>query len=357
MLFHIYRNSERFKYSFHFLYIGGKNKIKMEKNKAIGIAAIVIVAIATIGTAVVLTPAQAAEFSGELTIAGSTTVLPINQECARLLMGENSALRISVSGGGSGHGVKSVGAGEIDIGAASRDVKAAEMEQYPDLKPVAIGRDSVAIILHPGNSVSDLTMEQASKIFSGEITNWKDVGGDDADIRVITREEGSGTREVFEKYVMKPFEREIAGAASVKSSNGEVRATVSSDAKSIGYLSLGYVDSSVKAVEIDGVTATVANVRSGNYPISRSLYIITKGEPSELERAFIDFVLSSEGQQVVEDMGYIKVTASGATTPTPAPTAAPVATATPTPEEPGFEAVFAIAGLLAIAYVGLRKRK
>lgn len=331
----------------------------MEKNKAIVIAAIVVAAIATIGVAIVLTPAQGVPtgLSGKLTVAGSTTVLPINQECARLLMVENSALRISVSGGGSGHGVKSVGAGEIDVGAASRDVKAAEMEQHPDLKPVAIGRDSVAIILHPGNSVRDLTMEQASKIFSGEITNWKDVGGDDADIRVITREEGSGTREVFEKYVMKPFEREIAGAASVKSSNGEVRATVSSDAKSIGYLSLGYVDSSVKAVEIDGVEATVANVLSGDYPIQRSLYLITKGEPSELERAFIDFALSSEGQQVVEDMGYLKVTTSGATTSTPAPTATPAATATPAPEEPGFEAVFAIAGLLAIAYAVLRKRK
>jgi phosphate transport system substrate-binding protein len=327
----------------------------MEKIKAVAMAAIVVMAM---GVVVGLTPTQGAPtgISGKLTVAGSTTVLPINQECARLLMEANSAaLRISVSGGGSGHGVKSVGAGEIDIGAASRDVKAAEMALYPDLKPVAIGRDSVAIILHPGNSVRDMTMEQASKIFCGEITNWKDVGGDDAGIRVITREEGSGTREVFEKYVMKPFEREIAGAASVKSSNGEVRATVSSDAKSIGYLSLSYVDSSVKAVEIDGVAATVANVRSGDYPISRSLYLITKGEPSELEQAFIDFVLSSEGQQVVEDMGYIKVTASGATTPTPAPTAAPATT--PTPEEPGFEAVFAIAGLLAIAYAVLRKRK
>ncbi|HJH27960.1 MAG TPA: phosphate-binding protein, partial [Methanophagales archaeon] len=118
----------------------------MEKIKAIVIAAIVVAAIATIGVAVVLMPAQGspAELSGELTIAGSTTVLPINQECARLLMEKNPALRISISGGGSGHGVKSVGAGEIDIGAASRDVKSKEMETYPDLKPVGIGKDSVA---------------------------------------------------------------------------------------------------------------------------------------------------------------------------------------------------------------------
>ncbi|RJS82180.1 phosphate ABC transporter substrate-binding protein, partial [Methanophagales archaeon] len=133
----------------------------MEKIKAVVIVAIVVSAIATIGVAVVSMPAPAhgapAELSGQLTIAGSTTVLPINQECARLLMKKNPGLRISVSGGGSGHGVKSVGAGEIDIGAASRDVKPTEMERYPDLKPVAIGKDSVAIVVHPSNGVSELT--------------------------------------------------------------------------------------------------------------------------------------------------------------------------------------------------------
>ena len=331
----------------------------MEKNKAVVIAAIVVVAIAAIGTAGVLMPARAAELSGELTIAGSTTVLPINQECARLLMDRNPALRISVSGGGSGHGVKSVGAGEIDIGAASRDVKTKEMERYPDLKPVVIGKDSVAIVVHPNNDVSELTMEQASKIFSGEIKNWKEVGGADEAIRVITREEGSGTRDCFEKSVMKLYEREIAGEASVKPSNGEVRATVSGDEKSIGYLSLGYVDASLKAVKIDGVAATVENVLSGDYAITRSLYLITKGEPSDLEKAIIDFVLSEEGQKVVEDMGYIKlvveVTPTPKVTPTPEEMLTPTPTTTPTP--PGFEAVFAIAGLLAIAYAVLRRRK
>jgi len=301
-----------------------------------------------------------AELSGKLAIAGSTTVLPINQECARLLMDKNPALRISISGGGSGHGVKSVGAGEIDIGAASRDVKSNEMEKYPDLKPVGIGKDSVAIVVHPSNGVSELTMEQASKIFSGEIKNWKDIGGADEAIRVITREEGSGTREVFEKYVMKPSEKEIAGKASVKPSNGEVRATVSGDKKSIGYVSLGYVDHSVKAVKIDGVEATVDNVLADKYPIVRTLYLITKGEPSQLEGAFIDFALSEEGQNVVEDMGYIKLTGEVTPAPTPkaTPTPTPMPTATPTPTStPGFEAVFAIAGLLAIAYATLRRRK
>ena len=334
----------------------------MGKFGLIGIVAIVA-AITAMGAAVVSVPAPVqgvtAELSGQLTIAGSTTVLPINQECARLLMKKNPGLRISVSGGGSGHGIKSVGAGEIDIGAASRDVKPAEMEKYPDLKPVAIGKDSVAIVVHPSNRVSELTLEQASKIFAGEITNWKEVGGADEAIRVITREEGSGTREVFEKYVMKPFERELTGKASVKPSNGDVRATVSGDKNSIGYLSLGYLDPSVKAVKIDGVEATVENVLAGKYPIVRTLYLITKGEPDELEKAFIDFVLSEEGQKVVEDMGYIRLTGEIAHASTPEAT--PMSTATPAPAStattPGFEMIFAVAGLLAVSYAVHSRRR
>ncbi len=282
----------------------------MHKIKAVVIAATVVVAIAAVGTAVFLMPKSSLteeRLSGKLTIAGSTTLLPINEECRRLLMEKNPELRISVSGGGSGHGIKAAGAGEIDIGAASRDIKSKEMEVYPDLKLVVIGKDSLAIVVHPNNPVNELTMEEASKIFSGEINNWKEVGGEDAKIRVITREGGSGTREVFETYVMKRFGREIAGAASVKPSNGEVRATVSGDKNSIGYVSLGFVDPSLKALKIDGVEATVENVLSGDYPISRSLYLITKGEPEQLEKAFIDYMLSEEGQKVVEDNGYIRV--------------------------------------------------
>ncbi|RLG25298.1 phosphate ABC transporter substrate-binding protein [Methanosarcinales archaeon] len=242
-----------------------------------------------------------------LTVAGSTTVLPVNQECARLMMDTNPGLKISVSGGGSGHGIKAVGSGEINIGAASRDIKSKEMEAYPDLKAVGIGKDSVAIVVNPTNPIDGLTMDEASKIFAGEIKNWKEVGGEDSKIRVITREDGSGTREVFEKYVLKPSEREISGEASVKPSNGEVRATVHTDGTSIGYLSLGYVDPSIKALKIDGVEATVENVLAGSYPIVRTLYLVTKGEPDKLESEFIDFVLSDRGQSVVEDMGYISV--------------------------------------------------
>jgi phosphate transport system substrate-binding protein len=296
-------------------------KVKVKaKGKANAAGALLV--ILALGTIVGMVPATWAEtptgLSGSLTIAGSTTVLPINQECARLLMVANPDLRISVSGGGSGHGVEAAGAGEIDIGAVSRDVKSSELEKYPDLKPVAIGKDSVAIVVHPSNSISDLTLEQAAKIFSGEITNWKDVGGADAAIRVITREAGSGTRETFETYVMTPLKKETAAKAFVKASN--------------------------------------------------DLYLVTKGTPSALEQAFINFVLSSEGQRVIEDMGYIEIGAAVTPSPTPTPTAMLTATptpmptttpttTTPTPTEPGFEAVAAIGGLLAVSYLAVRSRK
>ncbi len=336
---------------------------KMGKANAIVMAALV--------TALALTPVQGYQIptglSGELTIAGSTTVLPINQECAQLLRAKNPGLRISVSGGGSGHGIRAVGSGEIDIGAASRDIKPEEMEKYPDLKPVVIGHDSVAIVVHPSNPVNDLSMDQISRIFAGEITNWKEVGGEDRDIRVITREEGSGTREVFEKYVMKPYNRELRDEASVKPSNGEVRATVGSDPASIGYISLGYIDNSVKALRINGVEATVENVLAGRYPIRRNLYLITKGEPGALEKAFIDFVCSDKGQEVVKKLGYIGIAAdetpATATSPAAEATATPVTT--PATEEtpatatatPGFGALIAvIATLLTYMAYGWRRR-
>ena len=280
---------------------------KMEKIKVVAIAAIAVVAVAAIVAAVALMPKpEPTGLTGTLTIAGSTTPLPIVYECARLLMERNPGLRISVSAGGTGHGIKAAGVGDIDIGMASRDLRPEEKVKYPDLKEFVMGRDSVAIIAHPDNPLKGLTMENASKIFAGEIKNWKEVGGVDSKIHVITREVGSGTRGVFEDFVMDPYGRTIHGGALVKPSNGEVRAAVSKGRMSIGYLSLGYVDETVKGLNIDGIAPTVDNVIAGKYPILRNLNLLTKGEPGELEKAFIDFVMTEEGQKIVEELGYIR---------------------------------------------------
>jgi len=320
----------------------------MKKNRAEGIVAIAVAAMVVIGAVAVLVPVPAQAtgpiLQGTLTIAGSTTVMPICAEQARLMGVVHPGIRISVSGGGSGHGVKAAGAGDIDIGMVSRDLRPEEIAEFPNLRPVIIARDSVVIIVHPRNPVAELTTEEASKIFAGNITNWKEVGGTDNPIRIITREEGSGTRDTFEEFVMEDFGRAIAGVASVKPSNGEVRATVVGDELAIGYLSYGFVDPTIKGVAMDGVEPTLENILAGKYPIARNLLIVTDGEPDELERAFIDFALGGVGQWVVVDRGYMPV----------GPVAAPEIPA----EVPGFGAVFTIATLLVIAaYAIQRKRK
>lgn len=250
------------------------------------------------------------ELSGTLSIAGSTTVLPISQEIANMFMQLHTKVQVSVAGGGSGHGVKAAGSGEVDIGEASRNIKDSEWLSYPDLVIFSVGKDSVAVVVNPNNPVSgslDLTLEEVSKVFSGEITNWSELGGDDHEIEVYTREEGSGTREVFELYCMTPFDAEFAAGASVKPSNGEMRASVAGNKYGIAYVSLGYVDDTVRAAKVGGVKATVENVNSGTYPITRVLWMLTKGMPSPLEKAFIEYVQSSEGQAIVEELGYIPI--------------------------------------------------
>ncbi len=276
-------------------------------DKAIVAVIVVILLAAVIGANYNMNQSEPSSYSGSLNIAGSTTVLPLNQEWARLLMEKYPNLRISVSGGGSGHGIKSVGSGETDIGASSRDVKDKEFNEYPDIKPVAVAKDSIAVIVHPSNPLTNIMMESIAKIYAGEVTNFKEIGGPDMKIDVYTREAGSGTREYFEEIVLKKFDKEIFRGASVKPSNGEMRASVVRNPRGFAYISIGFLDDTVKGLGIDGVEPTMANVKSSDYPIVRSLYLITKGEPSRLRKLFIDFALSPEGQAVVVEQGYISV--------------------------------------------------
>ncbi len=243
----------------------------------------------------------------KLQIAGSTTVLPVVEECARVFMEKHPGSRIFVSGGGSSHGVKAVADGTVDIGTASRDLKSSEMDAHPDLVAHGIAKDGVAVIVHPSNPVTDLTMEQLQGIYTGSITNWKDVGGTDTKIMVVTREEGSGTRDCFEQAVMKPIKAEITDHGIIQDSNGKTRATVAGSAQAIGFISLGYVNSDVSALRLDGIEPTIESVMDGSYAISRTLWMITNGNPNSEEQAFLDFVLGDEGQRIVEDVHFIPV--------------------------------------------------
>jgi phosphate transport system substrate-binding protein len=244
--------------------------------------------------------------AGQLQIAGSTTVQPLAEQLAEAFMAKNSGMQITVQGGGSSVGVTSAGEGTVDIGMSSRELKSSETEKFPSLKAFTVAFDGIAVVTNPGIKLSSLTKEQARAIFAGEITNFKDVGGPDATIVVVSREEGSGTRAAFEELVMtykdsagqnqvaKIFEK-----ALLQQSNGQVRTTVATTPNSIAYLSFGFLDNSVASVAVEGIAPTVENVKNKTYPVVRPLLMLTNGEPNERAKAFLDFCLSSEGQDIV----------------------------------------------------------
>jgi len=254
------------------------------------------------------TPTKAATGpSGQLQLAGSTTVQPLAEVLGEAFMKLNPDLVIEIQGGGSSVGVTSAGEGTVDIGNASRDIKDSEFEKFPDLQVFTIAYDGIAIVTHPGTKLDSLSIEQVRDIFAGEITNFSEVGGPDAAITVVSREEGSGTRAAFEELVMEHGEdKVIFERALLQQSNGQVRTTVSTTPNSIGYLSFGFLDDSTRPVPIHGAEPTVANVKNGSYPIFRPLNMLTNGPPNDLAQAFLDFILSDDGQAIVAEE-YITV--------------------------------------------------
>lgn len=249
-----------------------------------------------------LGPAAGAE---DIEVAGSTTVQPLAERLAEAYEEINPSVRISIQGGGSSVGVRSAADGTVDIGAASREVKESEMAENPGLVIHTIAKDGIAIATHPGIPVNQLTLEEIRAIFSGEITRWSEVGGPEEMITVVAREEGSGTRAAFEDMVMDDALIDLG--AILLPSNGAVRTTVSTTPNSIAFLSFGYIDSSVNALAVNGVDATVENALSGEYPVVRPLNMITNGQPSGSAAEWLEFIMSESGQAIVVDEGYIPV--------------------------------------------------
>jgi phosphate transport system substrate-binding protein len=256
-------------------------------------------------------PEETEAAAGTISVAGSTTVQPLAELFAEAFMAENPDVEIDVQGGGSSVGVKSAGQETVDVGMASREVKDSELEEYPDLQIYTIARDGIALAAHPDVPVDGLTIEQAQAIFAGEITNWSEVGGPDTPIIVVSREEGSGTRAAFEEMVMGDEGPPIVDTAILQPSNGSVRTTVATTPDAIGYLSFGYLDESVKSLEVNGVAPTSENAIDGSYPVVRPLNMMTSGAPSEVTRDWLDFILGPQGQAIVEDEGYIPVSDTG----------------------------------------------
>ena len=234
--------------------------------------------------------------SGSITVGGSSTVQPLAEKWAKAFEAKSPEVKVIVQGGGSSAGVKGCAQGTLDIGAASRELKSSEGSEYPDLVVTHVAADGVSFVVHPSNNTADLTLEEVRNIFAaGSSATWT----------VINREEGSGTREVFEKKVMAGTE--VAPNAEFLPSNGAVKQKVAATPNAIGYISLGYVDLSVKAVSVGSVACNEANCLNGSYPVTRYLNFVTKGEPEGETKEFIDFCLSAEGQKIVEEEGYISI--------------------------------------------------
>ncbi len=240
--------------------------------------------------------------SGKMDIAGGTAHIPVMKEAAKRIMTVNPEISITVAGGGSGVGVKQAGEGLVNIGNTGRALKDAEIQQY-GLKTFPFAIDGVAVVINPANKVDELTTKQVAAIYAGKITDWSEVGGAEGKINVFGREDGSGTRDTFTDKVL--HKGALASDVNVVNSNGAMKTTVAGDERAIGYVGIGHIDETVKSPKLDGMTASQENAANGSYTVVRQLYMNTKGEPEGLTKAFIDYIYSEEGAEIIKKCGYI----------------------------------------------------
>jgi len=267
----------------------------------------------------------------EITTAGSSTIFPIVNDAAIAFKKEHPDIAITVGGGGSSHGVKSVGNNEVNIGQASRNIKDEEMKNFPSLVPFKIGLDGIAIIVNADNPLNSITKKQVQDIYTGKILNWKDIGGKDSPITLISKEEGRSTLELFLEYFnleAKEVKREeqttmvhkIKGEAefskieaSLIGPNKDAIAKTITKPEAIAYVSIGTAQeisrkgAKIKLLDLDGVKASIENVGNETYPLRRPLHIITNGEPQGAIKEFVDFILGKQGQEIVKKHEFITI--------------------------------------------------
>jgi len=248
----------------------------------------------------------------DITIKGSDTVLPLSQKEAEVFMKKNTGSNITVVGGGSGVGITALIDGNTDICMSSRDLKMEEKLKLKEKNIVqkTIAFDALAIIVHPSNKVDKITREQLEGIFTGSITNWKEVGGADLKIVVYSRESSSGTYEFMKEHVM--AKKNYASTVLSMPATGAIVQSVEQTAGAIGYVGLAYLDKKVKtlSVSFDGKTfvkPSMAAAKDKTYPVSRPLFYIYAGASEAKVKSFVDYILSTDGQKVVQEVGYVPV--------------------------------------------------
>ena len=239
-----------------------------------------------------------------ISISGSTSVGPLMEKIQEKYEEENNNLTLEIQQNGSGAGIKDVISGISEIGMSSRELKD---EEKGSVQGTTVAYDGIALLVNPENPVKNISLEDVKKIYTGEITNWKEIGGDDAPIVVVSREEGSGTRDAFQEIVGYESE-ELLKDATISDGSGAVKTTVAGNKNAIGFASFEYIDNTVSALNINDVEPTADNVKSGDYKLSRPFILVTKEDSlTENGQKLIDFVLSAEGQQIVEENKLITI--------------------------------------------------
>ncbi|MBN1880403.1 phosphate ABC transporter substrate-binding protein [bacterium] len=248
-------------------------------------------------------------FAGNVVITGSTTVLPIAQAAAEEFMKSNPDVNISVSGGGSGNGIKAIIDGSCDIATSSRFVKDKEVtmanEKQVIMVPHRIALDCVVPVTHKDNPVSNLTLAQLKDIYTGTVTNWKDVGGMDRKIVVVSRDTSSGTYEVWSEKVLKADR--VFPNALLQASNGAVAQLVAGNQYAIGYVGIGYLNDDLKGLTVEGIIATADTALDGSFPVSRELFMFTNGWPTGDAMRFLNYLVSPQGQTLVKKEGFVPI--------------------------------------------------
>jgi len=287
----------------------------LKATKWVALAAALALSVAAVGctggTAEKTSTDAAAELTGSINVEGSDTMVNLAQAWAESFQGTNPGVMIAVKGGGSGTGIAALINGTVDFADASRQMKEEEISQAQanGVTPteIEVAKDGIAVVVNPANGVVDLTLDQLGRIYRGEVTNWKDVGGKDAQIVLLSRDSSSGTYEYFKEEVVGK-DKEYAKTAKLLASTQAIIDETKNNPNAIGYVGLGYVTADVKVVAVDGVAASAESALDGSYALSRGLYLYSNGEPTGVMKAYVDYILSAEGQKVVTDQGFVPVT-------------------------------------------------
>ncbi|AKL97151.1 phosphate ABC transport system substrate binding protein PstS [Clostridium aceticum] len=253
------------------------------------------------------------DFSKLVQVRGSDTMVNLGQQWAEEFMDQYPEAQIAVTGGGSGTGIAAIINGTADMAQSSRKMKNEEMDQAKangfELKEFITGTDGIAIAVHKDNEIESLTLENLKDIFTGEITNWKEVGGKDAAITLYSRESNSGTYAFFKEFVLK--DEEYAAHSNLMPSTQAIVEGLKQDVNGIGYIGLAYLSGDIKAVPVakeagsEAILPSLQTVQGGSYPVARPLFVYTAGEPTGVMKLYMDFIMGTEGQRIVEEVGFI----------------------------------------------------